>query len=73
MWVVAVNQKQVDNDTAVTLRGNSLYTHEEKIKERSSYENLVLKGVYDEFLLAPLSEKAKKYLHTTYHERKYSK
>ena len=65
--------KQADNDAAVTLRGNSLYAQEEKMKSRSSYENLILKGIYDEFLMSPLSEKAKKYLHTTYKQREYSK
>lgn len=61
--------KQVDNDSAVVMRGDSLYNQDEKMKIRTSHENLAVKQVYDEFLLAPLSEKAKKYLHTTYHKR----
>ncbi len=37
---------------------------------RRSYENPVIKALYDEFLGEPLSEKAEKYLHTIYVKRK---
>ena len=61
--------KQADNDTAVIKRAENLYHQDDIMKLKSSYENPVIKMLYDEFLTAPLSDKAKQYLHTTYKER----
>jgi iron only hydrogenase large subunit-like protein len=36
-----------------------------------SHENPLVKKIYDEFLIAPGSYKAKKYLHTKYHRYHY--
>lgn len=61
--------KQNDNDTAVQKRGETLYNQDLKMTKRSSYENEQIKKVYEEFLGAPLSETAEKYLHTTFRKR----
>jgi NADH-quinone oxidoreductase subunit G len=50
-------------------RAAGLYEDDRDRIKRSSYQNLHIKELYDEFLGTPLSEKAKKLLHTTYHER----
>jgi len=50
-------------------RSAGLYEDDRDRIKRSSYQNLHIKELYDEFLGTPLSEKAKKLLHTTYHER----
>ncbi len=62
--------KQFNNDDAVIKRAQGLFKQDEIMKIKSSYENSVIKAVYDEFLISPLSDKAKKYLHTTYINRK---
>ena len=55
------------------LRADSLYTIDEKSIIRKSHENLTIKTIYKEFFGEPGSEKAHKYLHTTYHkEEKYN-
>ena len=61
--------KQNDNDTAVQKRGETLFNQDSKMTKRSSYENEQIKKIYEEFLGAPLSETAEKYLHTTYRKR----
>ena len=61
--------KQNDNDTAVQKRGETLFSQDAKMQKRSSYENEQIKKIYEEFLGAPLSETAEKYLHTTYRKR----
>lgn len=55
------------------LRADSLYTIDEKSTIRKSHENPTIKTIYKEFFGEPGSEKAHKYLHTTYHkEEKYN-
>ena len=55
------------------LRADALYTIDEKSKVRKSHENPELKKIYEEFLQKPGSEKAHKYLHTSYKkEEKYN-
>ena len=55
------------------LRADSLYTIDEKSAIRKSHENPTIKTIYKEFFGEPGSEKAHKYLHTTYHkEEKYN-
>ena len=55
------------------LRADSLYTIDEKSTIRKSHENSTIKTIYKEFFGEPGSEKAHKYLHTTYHkEEKYN-
>ena len=55
------------------LRADSLYTIDEKSTVRKSHENPTIKTIYKEFFGEPGSEKAHKYLHTTYHkEEKYN-
>lgn len=61
--------KQNDNDTAVQKRGETLFSQDAKMQKRSSYENEQIKKIYEEFLKAPLSETAEKYLHTTFRKR----
>lgn len=61
--------KQNDNDSAVLKRGENLYKAEDKLKNRSSFENPEIQELYKTYLNAPLSEKAKEILHTTYIKR----
>jgi len=61
--------KQYDNDTAVTKRGDALYNADENMSVKSCHENESIQRVYQNFLTSPLSDKAKKYLHTTYVKR----
>ncbi len=60
---------QNDMDIAVINRAEGLYNCDRNMKLKNSFENAEVKKLYDEFLTAPLSEKAKKYLHTTYNKR----
>lgn len=50
-------------------RADTLYNIDKDSKIRKSYENPVMKQIYDEFLGEPLSDTSKKYLHTTYIKR----
>ncbi|QUI21139.1 iron hydrogenase small subunit [Vallitalea pronyensis] len=50
-------------------RADALYNIDKGSKIRKSYENPVMQEIYDEFLGKPLSETAKKYLHTSYVKR----
>lgn len=52
---------------------NGLYKSDERKTIRRSYENPVIQGLYQDFLGEPLSEKAEKYLHTTYKNRRDGK
>ena len=61
--------KHFDVDSVVQKRGEKLFNLDEKMKIRSSYENEEIKKVYKEFLGEPLSDVAKKYLHTSYQKR----
>lgn len=61
--------KQYDNDSAVVKRANNLFELDKKSDVKSSYENSVIKKVYKEYLIAPLSDKAKEILHTTYSKK----
>ena len=51
------------------LRGQALYSIDEKSKIRKSHENPVVRKIYEEYLEYPGSEIAEKLLHTTYTER----
>ena len=51
------------------LRANSLYTIDEKSTIRKSYENPIVKKIYEDFLEEPGSYRAEKLLHTKYHKR----
>ena len=62
--------KQTNVENAVSVRGENLYKADAKMENRTSYTNPEIKKLYSEFLTAPLSEKAKKYLHTSYTSRK---
>ncbi len=61
--------KQTNNDDAVVKRAGNLFNYDAQAKVRSSYENPQIQKLYKEYLLSPLSEKAKKYLHTTFRPR----
>lgn len=50
-------------------RAAGLYKDDKNREIRVSYNNPYIKKLYDEFLGEPLSEKAKKLLHTTYKKR----
>ncbi len=50
-------------------RAEGLYNKDAGTSIRASYKNPIIKNVYDEYLIKPLSEKAKKLLHTTYSKR----
>ena len=50
----------------------NLYKEDKQIKKRSSYENKEVKELYKNFLDAPLSEKAKKLLHTTHKDKAHT-
>ncbi len=58
-----------DMDSAVVKRAEGLYSCDAKMEKRLSYENPEVKSLYNEFLITPLSEKSKKYLHTYYTKR----
>ena len=51
------------------LRGQALYSIDEKSKIRKSHENPVVRKIYEEYLEYPGSEIAEKLLHTTYTKR----
>ncbi len=57
-----------ENDFRVD-RGEALYRQDRKLALRKSHENPVVKKLYEEFLGAPLGEKAHHLLHTHYQER----
>ena len=61
--------KQTDVGATVSARANSLFEADEKMGVKSSYQNSTIQNLYKQFLSAPLSEKAKKYLHTTFKSR----
>ena len=51
------------------LRGEALYSIDEKSKIRKSHENPILKTIYADYLGEPGGEKAHKLLHTHYYKR----
>ena len=51
------------------LRGEALYSIDEKSKIRKSHENPILKTIYADYLEEPGGEKAHKLLHTHYYKR----
>ena len=61
--------KQIDNDNAVIKRGEALYSEDLNLEIKTSYNNPAIVKSYEEFLTKPLSEQARKYLHTTYKKR----
>ena len=65
--------KSNNTDDVVVKRAQGLYDQDEKMNIKSSFENPTIQFLYKEFLTAPLSEKAKQYLHTTYKIRPYRK
>ncbi len=50
-------------------RASGLYKDDEKKKLRTSHSNPAVKKLYSEFLQAPMSEKSRKLLHTTFKPR----
>ena len=50
-------------------RADSLYSIDEKSVIRKSHQNPVLIKIYQEFFEKPASEKAHKYLHTSYNKQ----
>lgn len=65
-------QQQAEKRTVTDIRANrakSLYRLDEKSSVRKSYENSAIKELYSSYLEEPGSEKAHKYLHTTYHAK----
>ena len=52
------------------LRGEALYSIDEKSKIRKSHENPILKTIYADYLGEPGGEKSHKLLHTHYYKRK---
>ena len=52
-------------------RKRAIYAQDKNVSLRMSHENPLVKKIYDEFLIAPGSYKAKKYLHTKYHRYHY--
>lgn len=58
--------KTSKTEQVVSLRGESLFKKDEEMNIKCSYQNPIVKKVYDQFLIAPLSGAAKKYIHTTY-------
>ena len=52
------------------LRADSIYSIDEKSVVRKSHENPTIKKIYEEYLQKPGSEKAHKYLHTSYSSKK---
>lgn len=61
--------KQANVDATVVSRGESLYRADENMAIRFSHENGEVKALYEKELTAPLSERAKQYLHTKYVKR----
>ena len=57
-------------EETIKKRAQALYQVDKSLPYRKSHENPAVKKVYEEFLGAPLSEKARKYLHTSYKARK---
>ena len=62
-----------DTDTVVQKRAKGLYDQDAKMDIKSSFENPNIQLIYKEFLSAPLSDNAKRYLHTSYRAREYKK
>ncbi|MFP4524278.1 MAG: [FeFe] hydrogenase, group A [Candidatus Woesearchaeota archaeon] len=54
------------NPEVLTRRREALYQDDAGLPLRKSHENPVVKRLYEEYLGAPLSEKAEKLLHTSY-------
>ena len=52
------------------LRADSIYSIDEKSVIRKSHQNPVLQEIYKDFFIKPGSEKAHKYLHTSYNKQK---
>ncbi len=50
-------------------RTRGIYTDDERAKVRCSHQNPDIIKLYDDFLGAPLSDKAHKLLHTHYEKR----
>lgn len=61
--------KRNEEDEIKKKRIESLYNEDKNMKIRYSYQNKDIKRIYDNFLEKPLSEKAVKLLHTTYHDK----
>ncbi len=53
----------------IAARSQSLYNHDKIKAKRSSYENLEIQKLYQNYLIAPSSLKAKKLLHVTYQDK----
>ena len=53
----------------ITLRIQSVYKHDEKMKYRKSQDNPSLKRLYTEWLSQPMCPDSEKYLHAVYVDR----
>jgi NADH-quinone oxidoreductase subunit G len=62
-------QPYASNDANRAARTAGLYSDDEHCAKRCSHQNPSIKKIYDEYLGAPLSEKAEELLHTTYQQR----
>lgn len=62
--------KQKDILLTVEARAKGLYKQDESMGVKSSFQNTAVQNLYKQFLGLPGSEKAKKYLHTSFTERK---
>jgi len=59
-----------ERDEVLRKRAQAIYDVDKSLSVRKSHENPAIKKLYADFLGAPLSETAKKYLHTTYTPKK---
>jgi NADH-quinone oxidoreductase subunit G len=66
-------QPYASTDEVRALRIAGLYTDDERSTVRCSHQNPEIQQIYEEYLGAPLSDKAHHLLHTTYNERKVYK
>jgi len=66
-------QPYASTDEVRAMRIAGLYTDDERSTVRCSHQNPEIQQIYEEYLGAPLSDKAHHLLHTTYNERKVYK
>ncbi len=62
--------RQKDEGLVVVARANALFNKDNELGLKCSYQNPEVQNLYKQFLGAPLSEVAVKYLHTNYEARK---
>ena len=61
--------KQLDILKTIDARANGLYEKDQVMGIKASFQNTAVQNIYSQFLTAPLSEKSKKYLHTSFEKR----